>query len=58
MFDASSAPNESRVQTQKLFSEPVRISEKYPAGEGGDFKEKNMVSINWLLSENTPRLGG
>ncbi|KAK9942150.1 hypothetical protein M0R45_007833 [Rubus argutus] len=34
MFDASSAPNESRVQTQKLFSEPVRISEKYPAGEG------------------------
>ena len=51
MFDASSAPNESRVQTQKLFSEPVRISETYPAGEGGDLKKKDMVCINWLLSE-------
>ncbi|PRQ23158.1 putative metalloenzyme, LuxS/M16 peptidase, peptidase M16C associated [Rosa chinensis] len=51
MFDASSAPNESRVQTQKLFSEPVRISETYPSGEGGDLKKKGMVCINWLLSE-------
>ncbi|KAM5549227.1 presequence protease 1, chloroplastic/mitochondrial [Rosa sericea] len=51
MFDGSSAPNESRVQTQKLFSEPVRISETYPAGEGGDLKKKDMVCINWLLSE-------
>ncbi|XP_023912838.2 presequence protease 1, chloroplastic/mitochondrial isoform X1 [Quercus suber] len=51
MFDASTAPNESKVGTQKLFSEPVRIVEKYPAGEGGDMKKKNMVCLNWLLSD-------
>lgn len=51
MFDANSAPNESRIETQKLFSEPVRIVEKYPAGEGGDLKKKHMVCLNWLLSE-------
>lgn len=51
MFDASTAPNESKVETQKLFSEPVRIVEKYPAGEGGDMKKKNMVCLNWLLSD-------
>jgi Zn-dependent M16 (insulinase) family peptidase len=51
MFDASSAPNESKVETQKLFSEPIRIVEKFPAGEGGDMKKKNMVCLNWLLSD-------
>ncbi|KDP42318.1 hypothetical protein JCGZ_01642 [Jatropha curcas] len=51
MFDASSAPNESKVEPQKLFSEPVRIVEKYPAGEGGDLKKKHMVCLNWLLSD-------
>lgn len=51
MFDASSSPNESRIQAQKLFSEPIRISEKYPAGEGGDLRKKNMVCLNWLLSD-------
>ncbi|CAK9153808.1 unnamed protein product [Ilex paraguariensis] len=51
MFDASSAPNESRVEHQKLFSEPVKIVEKYPAAEGGDLKKKHMVCLNWLLSD-------
>ncbi|KAJ6403531.1 hypothetical protein OIU84_015443 [Salix udensis] len=51
MFDASSAPNESRVEQQKLFSEPVRIIEKYPAGDGGDLKKKHMICLNWLLAE-------
>ncbi|KAM1030872.1 hypothetical protein FF1_034665 [Malus domestica] len=52
MFDASSSPNESRIQPQKLFSKPIRISGKYPAGEGGDLRKKNMVCLNWLLAEN------
>lgn len=51
MFDASPAANESKVQTQKLFSKPVRIVEKYPAGEGGELKKKHMVCLNWLLSD-------
>ncbi|KAK6159361.1 hypothetical protein DH2020_006675 [Rehmannia glutinosa] len=51
MFEANSAPEESRVGSQKLFSEPVRIVEKYPAAEGGDLKKKHMVCLNWLLSE-------
>ncbi|XP_041011119.1 presequence protease 1, chloroplastic/mitochondrial-like [Juglans microcarpa x Juglans regia] len=51
MFDASSAPKESKIEPQKLFSDPVRIVEKYPAGEGGDLKKKHMVCLNWLLSE-------
>ncbi|VFQ65797.1 unnamed protein product [Cuscuta campestris] len=51
MFDASLAPLESRIQPQKLFCEPVRIVEKYPAGEGDDLKKKHMVCINWLLTE-------
>lgn len=49
MFSASSAPNESKIEPQKLFSEPVRIVQKYPAGEG-DLK-KHMVCLNWLLSD-------
>ncbi|XP_031266614.1 presequence protease 1, chloroplastic/mitochondrial-like [Pistacia vera] len=51
MFEASSAPSESIVAPQKLFSEPVRVVEKYPASEGGDLKKKNMVCLNWLLSD-------
>lgn len=51
MFDASPAPNESKIEPQKLFSEPVRIVERYPAGEGGDLKKKHMVCLNWLLSD-------
>ncbi|XVF01236.1 hypothetical protein REPUB_Repub04eG0070600 [Reevesia pubescens] len=51
MFDASTAPDESKVERQMLFSEPVRIIEKYPAGEGGDLKKKHMVCLNWLLSD-------
>ncbi|OMO63192.1 hypothetical protein COLO4_32675 [Corchorus olitorius] len=50
-FDASNAPHESKVLPQQLFSEPVRIVEKYPAGEGGDLKKKHMVCLNWLLSD-------
>lgn len=50
-FEASPVPNESRVEAQKLFEEPVRIIEKYPAGEGGDLKKKYMVCMNWLLSD-------
>lgn len=36
---------------QKLFTEPVRVVEKYPAGDGVDLKKKHMVCLNWLLSE-------
>ncbi|KAJ0981481.1 hypothetical protein J5N97_009736 [Dioscorea zingiberensis] len=50
-FEASSASNESKVEPQKLFKEPVRITEQYPAGEGGDLTKKHMVCINWLLSD-------
>ena len=38
-FEASPAPNESKVWPQRLFKEPVRIIEKYPAGQEGDDKE-------------------
>lgn len=51
LFDASTASNESKVKPQKLFSEPVRVVEKYPAGDGGDLKKKHMVCLNWLLSD-------
>ncbi|CAI9104360.1 OLC1v1003016C2 [Oldenlandia corymbosa var. corymbosa] len=51
LFDASSAPQESVVKPQKLFSEPVRVVEKYPAAEGDDLQKKHMVCLNWLLSE-------
>ncbi|KAK9166464.1 hypothetical protein Scep_001655 [Stephania cephalantha] len=51
MFDESPAPNESKIEPQKLFKEPIRIIEKYPAGEGGDLKKKHMVCLNWLLSD-------
>lgn len=49
-FDANPAANESKVEPQRLFSKPVRVVEKYPAGEGDDVK-KHMVCLNWLLSE-------
>lgn len=51
LFDTTPASSESRVVPQKLFSNPVRIVEKYPAGEGGDLKKKHMVCLNWLLSD-------
>ncbi|XP_022860815.1 presequence protease 1, chloroplastic/mitochondrial-like [Olea europaea var. sylvestris] len=50
-FEANSAPEESRIESQKLFKEPVRILEKYPAADGGDLKKKHMICLNWLLSE-------
>ncbi|PIN10818.1 Metalloendoprotease HMP1 (insulinase superfamily) [Handroanthus impetiginosus] len=51
MFDANSACQESKIESQKLFSEPVKIVEKYPAADGGDLEKKHMVCLNWLLSE-------
>ncbi|KAJ8763421.1 hypothetical protein K2173_002304 [Erythroxylum novogranatense] len=51
MFDASSAPNESKVVPQKLFKEPIRVIEKYPAGDCVELKKKHMVCLNWLLSD-------
>ncbi|KAI5314562.1 hypothetical protein L3X38_043738 [Prunus dulcis] len=51
MFDASSAPNESRIKPQKLFSEPVRIFKKYPSIPFADLKKKNMVCLSWLLCD-------
>lgn len=50
MFEGTSASTESKVVPQKLFSDSVRIIEKYPAGEG-DMKKKHMVCLNWLLSD-------
>ncbi|OWM83735.1 hypothetical protein CDL15_Pgr004165 [Punica granatum] len=49
-FEANPAANESKVVPQKLFSEPVRVVEKYPAGEDDNGK-KHMVCLNWLLSD-------
>ncbi|KAL4588740.1 hypothetical protein LXL04_001635 [Taraxacum kok-saghyz] len=51
MFDESPARHESKIETQKLFSKPVRVVEKYPAAEGGDLKKNHMVCLNWLLSD-------
>ncbi|PWA44349.1 presequence protease 2 [Artemisia annua] len=51
MFEASPARHESKIETQKLFSKPVRVVEKYPAAEGGDLKKNHMVCLNWLLSD-------
>ncbi|TYK06741.1 presequence protease 1 [Cucumis melo var. makuwa] len=51
MFDASPVSNQSKIEQQRLFSEPVRIVEKYPSGDEGDLKKKHMVCVNWLLSE-------
>ncbi|KZV37449.1 presequence protease 1, chloroplastic/mitochondrial-like [Dorcoceras hygrometricum] len=51
MFEANSAPEESKIDSQKLFSEPIRVVEKYPATEAADSKQKHMVCLNWLLSE-------
>lgn len=51
MFEANSVSSESKVLPQKLFSKPMRVVEKYPAGEGDDAK-KHMVCLNWLLSES------
>ncbi|KAF8081766.1 hypothetical protein N665_0868s0020 [Sinapis alba] len=51
MFEASPSRDSSKIEPQKLFSEPIRIVEKYPAGRDGDLKKKNMVCINWLLCE-------
>jgi Zn-dependent M16 (insulinase) family peptidase len=50
-FEASPAHNESKVWPQRLFKEPVRVIEKYPAGQEGDLTKKYMVCTNWLLSE-------
>ncbi|KAG2661746.1 hypothetical protein PVAP13_1KG110200 [Panicum virgatum] len=50
-FEASTAPNESKIWPQRLFKEPVRVIEKFPAGQEGDLTKKYMVCINWLLSE-------
>ncbi|CAN1773318.1 Presequence protease 1, chloroplastic/mitochondrial [Linum perenne] len=51
MFEPSSSPDESVIEPQRLFSEPVRVVHKYPAGDGGDLKKKHMVCLNWLLSD-------
>lgn len=51
MFDASSAADDSTVEPQKLISEPVRIIQKYPSGEGGDSKKKTAVCFSWVLSD-------
>ncbi|XP_047332043.1 presequence protease 1, chloroplastic/mitochondrial-like [Impatiens glandulifera] len=51
MFEASSAPHESRIKPQKLFAKPTRVIEKYPAAEGDDLEKKNMVCLNWLLDD-------
>ncbi|CAH8261026.1 unnamed protein product [Arabidopsis lyrata] len=51
MFEASPSPDSSKIKPQKLFSKPVRLVEKYPAGRDGDLKKKHMLCVNWLLSE-------
>ncbi|CAA7030775.1 unnamed protein product [Microthlaspi erraticum] len=51
LFEESPSRDSSKIETQKLFSEPIRVVEKYPAGRDGDLKKKNMLCVNWLLSE-------
>ena len=54
MFDASTAPDESKIEPQKLFSKPVKITEKYLTGEGGDLKKKkHIVCLSWLLFDKS-----
>ena len=51
-FDAKDvSPTESAVATQKLYAEPWKHVEAFPAGEGED-AEKHMVMVNWLLHED------
>ncbi|CAN1803035.1 Presequence protease 1, chloroplastic/mitochondrial [Linum perenne] len=50
-FGSSSSPKESKIKPQRLFSEPIRVVHKYPASDGGDLKKKNIVCLNWLLSD-------
>ncbi|CAA6664336.1 unnamed protein product [Spirodela intermedia] len=52
-YDKSPVSNESRVEPQKLLSMPVRVIEKYAAGEGDDNRTKHMVCMSWLLSAET-----
>ncbi|XP_020083000.1 presequence protease 2, chloroplastic/mitochondrial-like isoform X2 [Ananas comosus] len=41
----------SKVQYQKVFKTPKRITEKYSVGGHGDFAKKYMIYLSWLLSE-------
>ena len=51
-FDAKDvSPTETAVATQKLYAEPWKHVEAFPAGEGED-AEKHMVMVNWLLHED------
>nr|CAD1820645.1 unnamed protein product [Ananas comosus var. bracteatus] len=43
----------SKVQYQKVFKTPKRITEKYSVGGHGDFAKKYMIYLSWLLSEET-----
>ncbi|XP_010487842.1 PREDICTED: presequence protease 1, chloroplastic/mitochondrial [Camelina sativa] len=51
MFEASPSRDSSKIEPQKLFSQPIRLVEKYPVGRDGDLKKKHMLCVNWLLSE-------
>nr|CAD1826250.1 unnamed protein product [Ananas comosus var. bracteatus] len=41
----------SKVQYQKVFKTPKRITEKYSVGGHGDFAKKYIIYLSWLLSE-------
>ncbi|KAM1794494.1 hypothetical protein ACFX11_034961 [Malus domestica] len=51
MYDASSAPNVSRVKPQRLFSESVRILKNYPSDKSGDLEKENVVCLSWMLCD-------
>ncbi|CAM6087081.1 unnamed protein product [Calypogeia fissa] len=50
-FEASSSPKNSEIPIQKLFKEPKKVVEKYAVGEDSDSAKKNMVALNWLLTD-------
>ncbi|OAY65982.1 Presequence protease 1, chloroplastic/mitochondrial, partial [Ananas comosus] len=50
LFEMDSAET-SKVQYQKMFKAPKRITERYPVGKEGDFARKYMIYLSWLLSE-------
>ncbi|CAK7329858.1 unnamed protein product [Dovyalis caffra] len=54
MFDASSAPKESKIERQTLFSEPVRIVEKYPADKPLDLETELILGFLDHLMLGTP----
>lgn len=51
LFGASLSAQQSEISIQKLFKEPKKVVEKYAVGEDSESGKKNMVALNWLLTD-------